>query len=454
MSLDVDQSSQPETVGQMVLTLETKVASESPARSNLLVNRNFSLLWLGQTVSVIGDYLFDTTLMLWVVTKLSVNQPWSPLAASGIFIMAGLPVFLIGPLAGVFVDRWPKRQAMLYMDCIRALLIGFLLLIGLSGQIPVFWQLGTIYGVVLLASTCSQFFNPARLVLIGDIVAEPARAHATGLLQMAVSLATILGPVLAAVLYSATGVYIALAFNALSFVVSFVAIWAIKVPAQVEQQKKQPQAFWREFSEGWAFCRHNHILATLIIALFVSLLGVGSVNALNIFFVEQNLHTAGTYYSVLAMSLGIGTAIGAIGASIGARHFGLTRTLYLALLSMGVIFFIFSRLTNFPAAIIVMFFLGFPLAAFNVASIPLMLKIVPRALVGRVSAVVNPLQSLALLLSVFLAGLLESTVLTHFHLTILGIAFGPVDTIFAGVAVLVLLAGLYAFANLRNAERE
>ncbi len=440
-----------EKTGQMPARQTADLEQE---RRSLLVNRNFSLLWLGQTISIIGDYLFDATLMLWIATRIGLHQPWAPVAVSGVFIAACLPIFLVGPIAGVFVDRWPKRQTMMLMDLIRALLIGLLLLTALSGRLPIFWQLGIIYGVVLLASTCSQFFNPARLVLIGDIVAEPARAHATGLLQMAVSLATIFGPALAAVLFSTVGVSMALAFNALSFALSCVAIWAMRVHALGEPEAPARQAFWTEFREGWAVCIHNRALTTVIVTLFVSLLGIGSVNALSIFFVEQNLHTAGAYYSILAMALGIGTAAGAIGAGIGAQRLGLTRTLWLAMLGMSVIFFVFSRLTSFPLAVIMIFLLGLPISAFNVASVPLMLKIVPRELVGRVAAVVNPLQSLALMLSVFIAGTLESTVLTHFHVTLLGVTFGPVDTIFTGVAGLVLIAGLYAMTHLKAADVE
>ncbi|MBA2678503.1 MAG: MFS transporter [Ktedonobacteraceae bacterium] len=454
MSLEVEKPDKQDDFSGCIP--EVTVAVEAPKHPGLLINRNFTLLWLGQTISIIGDYVFDTTLLLWVATSISRNQPWAPLAVSGIFIMASLPVFLIGPIAGVFVDRWPKRRTMICMDVARALLITILLIAALSGRLPASWELGFIYAVVFITNACSQFFNPARLVLIGDIVAAPERARATGRLQMAVSLATIFGPVLATVLYSTVGVYIALALNALSFVISLLAIWAIRLSFHREQREKttQRRAFWAEFREGLAFCMHNRILTTVIVALVVSLFGIGSVNGLAIFFVEQNLHAPAGQYSILVMAIGIGTAIGAVVGGMVAQRLGLIRTLWLALLAMSAIFFVFSRLTSFTFAVIVIFFLGFPIAAFNVALMPLVLKIVPRELVGRVAAVINPLQSLSLLFSIFVAGTLVSTVLAHFHLTFLGITFGPVDTIYTAVAALVLIAGLYAMVNLSRASIE
>src|SRR5579885_2883814 len=71
-----------------------------------------------------------------------------------------------------------------------------------------------------------------------DIVPESEQARATGMLQMTVSLAVIFGPVLAAMLYNVVGVYLALFVNALSFVGSFLAILAIRVPAEKERREQ------------------------------------------------------------------------------------------------------------------------------------------------------------------------------------------------------------------------
>ncbi len=458
MSLDVRPSDQPHSLpveipDEKVSSPEAPPSSSVPTasvpvRQRLFINRNFTLLWLGQTISIMGDYIFDATLLLWIVTSIGLHQSWAPLAASGIYIMVSLPVFIVGPLAGVFVDRFSKRLLMMRMDLLRAGLILVLLLTALSGRLPVSWQLGSIYAIVLLASACAQFFSPARLVLIGDIVPEPARPRATGMLQVIVSLATFFGPILAVVLYNTVGVYAALAFNACSFLASYLAIRLVKDGRQENQEQKTARAFWAEFGAGWTFCLRNKVLRTVVVALIVSLFGIGSVNVLVIFFVQQNLHEPAGYYSFLALALGIGTAVGAVGAGLGAQRLGLTRTLYLALLAMGVTFFIFSRVTSFPLAIIVIALLGFLLATFNVALMPLVLKVVPRELVGRVAAMVNVLQSLTLICSVSLVGYLESTVLAHFHQVFFGMTFGPVDTIFLGISILVLVAGLYMLVNL------
>src|SRR5689334_17309542 len=87
-----------------------------------LINRNYTLLWLGSNISLVGDILFDTVLTLWIGTQLR-NQSYAPLAISGIALAAALPALVVSPFAGVFVDRWQKHRTMRIMDMLRTILV-------------------------------------------------------------------------------------------------------------------------------------------------------------------------------------------------------------------------------------------------------------------------------------------------------------------------------------------
>ena len=120
--------------------------TSSEQRPHLLINRNFACLWTGQTISNAGDLFFDTTLSLWIATQLAKGQSWAPLAISGVALAAALPTPLVGPFAGVFADRWNKRQTMLWMDLGRALIIGVLFLVALFARhlpVPLMLALGS-----------------------------------------------------------------------------------------------------------------------------------------------------------------------------------------------------------------------------------------------------------------------------------------------------------------------
>src|ERR1700742_4619975 len=83
-----------------------------------LINRTFARLWTGQAVSTLGDYVFDTTLVLWVATVLAGGRRGAPAAVSGIMLSVGAAVLVVGPVAGVFVDRWNRRATMLGTEII------------------------------------------------------------------------------------------------------------------------------------------------------------------------------------------------------------------------------------------------------------------------------------------------------------------------------------------------
>jgi hypothetical protein len=77
-----------------------------PPLQRTLINRNYAKLWYGQAVSAVGDCVFGTTLVLWVSQVLANGRSWAPAAVSGILVAASAAFSLVGPFAGVFVDRW------------------------------------------------------------------------------------------------------------------------------------------------------------------------------------------------------------------------------------------------------------------------------------------------------------------------------------------------------------
>lgn len=206
----------------------------------------------------------------------------------------------------------------------------------------------------------------------------------------------------------------------------------------------------REFGAGLRFFRGERVLMTLLITTVVVTLGGGAIDALNIFFVTRNLHAPTAFYGFLGAAQGVGAIAGAVLAGLFADRVGVARTFWLSLLLAGVILLAYARMTSFLPAAILLCAIGVPVAALNVALGPLLLHVTPREFVGRVTAVLVPAVNLALVVSIAAAGFLASTVLRTFNVTILGIRWGPIDTIFAVSGVLVLAGGLYARANLRR----
>jgi MFS family permease len=428
-------------------------------RPVLLINRDFTLLWSGQAISYIGDFVFDITLLLWIASRIAAGRPWAPLAVSGVLLAVMVPQIFLGPIAGVFVDRWDKRRTMLAMDAVRAALILLLLpatgLVGgrFLGHPTAALQLAAIYTTVVLATVCQQFFGPARIALIGDIVSSGDRARASAMSQITMAMAAIVGPPLAAPLLFGVGVQWALVVNAFSFLVSFIAISLVHAPpsAQATAPGQHPNV-WREFNDGLRFYAGNRVLVTILVAGVLAMLGAGAMNALDIFFVTINLHTSAHLYGWLATSFGAGSLLGGLLASAFAKKISPARMLWGGLLLGGLGIIVYSRLTSFLPAVILLGLVGVPIAGLNVAVMPLLLAAAPRELIGRVSAVLSPAISLASIGSIAVAGLLVSTVLNGFHTTVAGIDFGPVDLIFSAAGIMCVAGGVYAFLRLRDID--
>ena len=427
-----------------------------PTRS--LFTRAFVMLWIGQAISVLGDFVFDTACVLWVGAVLVPGHSWTPLAVSGVLFAAAIPSFLFGPIAGVFADRWNKRRTILLMDAARAFLIGLLTLatgiVSLPflphGKLPVLWQLWVLYSVVFLASVCTQFFTPARMTISQDIVDEPQRVRASGLAQTTTNLGAIIGPLLTAPLVFIVGVSWTLLIDALSFGISFLSIIYARLPGEPAQQIAHNN-FWHEFKVGAKFLFAHKILRAALIAMCTVLFSGGIDSTLSLFFATQNLHLTPALYGVLSSAAGTGLLIGAAVIFVIGKKMNAALLFGAGITLLGAMEMILSRQTNIVPALLILSFQGIPNAALNVAFGPLVMNVTPREYLGRVFAFLLPAMNLATMISTLITGYLVSTIFRGLHLVIVGMIIGPIDGLMMFSGLLIFFAGLYAMIQLHNA---
>jgi MFS family permease len=422
-----------------------------------LINRNFALLWSGQVISTIGDYVFTTTVLLWITQRLARGQTWVPLAVSGELIAVALPTVLFGPFAGVFVDRWDKRRTMLRMDLIRGVLLTALL--PLATPVAAFlilpWRLGVLYAALALVITCSQFFGPARLSLIGDLVPSDQQARAASLIFMTLSVGIVIGPPVAAGLFFAAGPAWALVIDALSFFISFLAIRLIRSSTACREQSAHPteqpavSQFLGEFLTGARYFWSNRILRTVAIVTSITLLGATAINTLGIFFLTSNLRSPPQWYGLLETATGVGVLAGSFAATWVVPRLGVARSFWLCTAVTGLLLMLYARQTSYTVALALLVAIGLPSAGLNVAIGPLLLLATPPQMVGRIVAQLAPITNLAALLSTAFVGYLATTVLRHFHMRLLNIGFGPYDTMYLLGGFVIACSSVYAWAGLR-----
>lgn len=428
----------------------TDAVTGGPPRG-LRNNRNWQKLLLGQGVSLVGDFVFDVTVLLWVATVVVAHRTWAPAAASGVLVAAAIPVLTVAPIAGVFVDRWERRKTMRVADLARAVVIACLLLIPTAGKHwPIAVQLTAIYACVLIESVAAQFFNPSRLAILRATVPTEDRARAFGISGAVAYTASVIGPPLAAPLLFSVGVQWALLIDAASFLFSYACVTAVRMSEAERKPTKEHQSFWQDFAEGLSFFSHNKQLTVFCGTAFIYMFGFGALNALNVFFVRDNLHTSAKWLGALDAAFGIGSIVGALIVARSAGWLTETRVFSYGMIITGLLVAIYSRLGSLPPAIAVFALAGMPVAAINVVVNPIMLRIIPEHLIGRVTTVMNPLGYLASLLSMAIAGVLASSVLRNLHVVVAGVTFGRIDAIFGCSAVLMMAAGILSIRPLRE----
>ena len=437
-----------------------------------LINRDFSRLWYGMAVSTLGDAVFDTTLVLWIATVLARGRSWAPAAVSGVVVAVGVATIVVGPVAGVFVDRWDRRRTMLRSELFRGVLVAVLAAVSFLpvSALPAGVWLAMVYAVVVLVNSAGQFFQPSRFAIITQIVhGEADRAKAMGITQATFSAAQMIGPPLAAPLLFAAGFQWALLLNAASYAFSFFAIRSIRIDGRAHPAAPpapEPEAsgavaleevehsVWREFREGVRFFAHSRYLVALLTVAVIITMGAGALNALDIFFVTDNLHVSPHVYGFLAMTEGAGAIVGALCAGWVVQRIGARQATWLPLLIGGLMVLVYARQTMLLSALACIVAIAVPVAVLNVAIGPLMMDAAPMEMLGRVMAVFNPIQMVMSIVSTAVASWLASTVMLNFHAKIAGVHMGRIDTIFTVSGLLVVLGGLYgAFALPRGSAK-
>jgi MFS family permease len=281
------------------------------------------------------------------------------------------------------------------------------------------------------------------MALIGTIVPEEQRIRASSLSMIMANIGWVAGPAIAGLLFSMVGVQWAIVINAASFAFSFLMIFLIKVPRSVESHKIEQPHFGREFLAGLKFSLGNRVVSTLLVTSVIFSLCAGALNALYLFFLTQNLHASADLYGLFCALPGLGGVVGSALAGKLAQRIGASRTRWLSLLLWSCVGLLFARQVHFVPAAICVFLIGMLNMGIAVAASPLILKVTPEKMRGRVFSVFSTLSTCASLLSLSLAGLAYSTVLHSFHTSLFGLPVGPVDLMYSVGALLVGVGGLY-----------
>jgi MFS family permease len=225
--------------------------------------RKFTILWLGQIVSLIGSAMtwFAFTIWAWEQTGKA-----STLATISFFTF--LPTVLLTPVAGVFVDRWNRKFVMLLSDLATALGTLTVFLIYSFGNLQI-WH---IYLISILAGFFTAFQYPAYAAAVTTMLSKDDYARAEGMLGSARALSGILAPIFAAALLVPLGLRGIMLIDLATFLVAFITLLAISIPqpTQSEAGKGSQGTLWQEIQFGFRYIRQSSSLRALTILFMLA----------------------------------------------------------------------------------------------------------------------------------------------------------------------------------------
>ena len=298
-----------------------------------------------------GDW-FDTIALYTIILNLTGSG-----RDVGLLLVARfLPSFLCGSLSGVVADRFSRRTIMIVSDLLRAVVVlGFLFVRRAD-------QLWIIYVLTVAQLTLSTFFEPAKTAAIPSIVADKELVAANAISSVTWSIMLTLGAAIGGLITGWFGTNAAFILDALSYVLSAVLIFNVRVPKR-EKRPRQKLTFSRalgisETIEGAKYVKGRPNVLALLLVKPAWGLGGGILTLLAVF--GERIFPVGksaaTGIGVLFAARGIGTAVGPIVARrlAGEGKKSLQTSIGIAFLIGGAFYMAFGASTSFAMALIVL----------------------------------------------------------------------------------------------------
>ncbi len=384
----------------------------------------FRKLWLATLVSIFGDFLA----LYAIFSEMTFRMHASARAITLVTVFFLLPLALVGPVAGVFVDRWHPRRTMVTSDIARAALV-----LGLVfAHAP--WH---IYMVFLALSTFSSFFTPARSVAMPQIVPLHGLMGANALIQQTVQILQMGSPVVAGALAGWAGPSSCYYLDSASFVFSGLMIATIAIPARPPHANREVKPIVRDLMSGMRFIVGHPVIGFVILSIAAGTFAISAFGSLIAVYVRDVLHANSYVFGALGSSIGAGMLAGGFAVTPVARRIQqkahlITAGILLCGASIGMI----ALIPNTATAVAGCVALGVGASLLTIAAMTLMQGQVPAEMRGRVSSSSMSLISLSQGVALLFAGDLASR---------LGIA-----KVFYGSAMLLFVIAIAGTLRLRK----
>jgi len=371
-------------------------------------------------VSRVGDSLYNIGITWFILDLTGAGTIMS------LYLATGMTTYiLMGPLAGVLVDRWNRVRILFVTDLIRGVLISLAGALYFLGADPSVF-LVILFLITIATNLCSALFNPAATALMPNIVSSSQLTRANSLQSMVDSGSAITGLILGGIIYTLIGIQGIFIINAFSFLLSGLSEIFIRIPFKKKEDGGERResgssvmAILIELKEGFVYIRKERWLFVITVFAFLINFFINPMMTIYIpYIVNQVLQVEPVYLSYIQASTGVGILLGSLAMSrqtqqerIGFKLLRSFSVMMIPLFSVAFVFnyFILSQMDVLTVILIFVgsfFVMGTMMAFVNIPINVLMQKRVPNMLLGRVDAVFSTLLMTGIPIGMIMGGIL------------------------------------------------
>jgi DHA3 family macrolide efflux protein-like MFS transporter len=310
----------------------------------------------------------------------------------------------MGPLAGVFVDRWPLKQTLVSSDVLRACLTLSLLFAT---------HLWHFYLILALISIVSGFFGPAQQCTIRTSVPPEGMMATSAVMQQAIFLVRVIAPAIAGLLVASFGAVSCYLIDTVSFLGSALLIGSATIlrRAPMPQETAEDTArgvrkVWLDMRVGFDFIVHRRAILFVILALAAAVFTLGCFAPLIAIYVRECLHGTTRSFGIISSMIGVGILVGFFLVQQLAKRFTNEVLVFGGLMGMAAGLLLLTAIPQIACSVLAAFSIGLSVAGILLPAQTLMQHETPEELLGRVSSTGMSIVFGAQVLGLFLSGLL------------------------------------------------
>ncbi len=404
-----------------------RLGSVARSYKDVVRSPSYFPLWLSQLVSSFGDTLHYIALVVLVFNLTGRGAAVAILVGAEI-----IPVLLLGPMAGVIIDRFSRKAVLIGADLVRAAL-----------ALSLVWPQGAGHAYVVAAGIAAgnTFFNPTVQAVIPVLTTEDQRLAANSVAWSTGRLVQILASAVAGGLIALIGTDAAFVLNAATFVVSALLIVRLVIPAHAGQFGGETTrglgSYLADARAGVRFAMHDRLVSRLLLVQGLASLAVGGTGAMLVVLSERHLGLNPAGFAWLIGAIGVGALVGPLIPNLFARDYRDARWLFVPYIVRGVGDVLIAIFTPLPVALVILFVYGLNTSTGNVVFSSTIQGAVPESVRGRVFTLLDVTWNAMRLLSLGVGGVLVDLV--------------GIQAVFWGGGVLLALAGMLGLVLLDQA---